>query len=297
MAQKNPLTKKNIINSHLLFGDIFDLYSINRVVNLFTTGTIARYVEQERTNNNLSNVGVDIISYIYGTNTGNTTLHLQIKKQKKDFIHLSIHLAPGWLTSGTKDNGIVHIYKDIYDTNVYKKKKYLLYAIYRLEHPPNKPGSLQFSIDHGYSTTSYPSASPNFNSDIKQYDSEVKQEMDVITNVLNKLFDEDNIDYYIGDYHKKYPIKSNEQIQFIEVDNIGQTSTQQLPPNQIKLQKPSEVNNTINNVLQNINKRTTYVKRKNPGVPMFHTRTNKTIPTFRKHNRTQKRPKPKMNKK
>jgi len=293
MAQQS-LSKQNIINSHKLLSNIYDMNSINHLIHIFNTNIISKYIEKERLNKKLNNTDVYIESSIYGTNKNNTTLQLKIIKNGEDFIHLSIHLAPGWLTAGLNDNGIVHIYKDIYNTHVSKKKKYVLYAIYRLEHPPNKSDSLQFSIDHGYSTTSYPLASSNFNSDIKQYDKEVKKEMDVITNVLNKLFDEDNIDYYIGDYHKKYPIKGNEKIQFIEVDNIEQTNTQIPPLNQIKLQKPVEVNNTINNVLHNINKRTTYVKRKNPGVPMFQTSTNKIRSRFRKHNRTQKRPKPKM---
>ncbi len=80
--------------------------------------------------------------------------------------------------------------------------------------------------------------------------------MDVITCVLNKLFDEDNIHYYIGDYHKKYPITNN---------------------NQKNTQQPFEINNKINSVLNNIDTRIQYIKRKNLGVPMFQEYSNKSI--------------------
>jgi hypothetical protein len=145
---------------------------------------------------------VQIKSYIYGTNEENTTLHLQINKDNIDFIHLTIHLAPEWLTSGENDNGIIHIYKDIYEKYVSKRKRNLIYAIYHIEHPVNKPHSLHFNITHGYSTILHKDATKDFNSAVTTYDTEIQQEMDVITNVLNKIFDEDNINYYIGDYHK-----------------------------------------------------------------------------------------------
>jgi len=210
---------------------------------------------------------VNITSFVYGTKRSDTTLHLQIKKENEDFIHLSMHMAPEWLSTGEKDNGIVHIYKDVYEKYVSKRKAYTLYAIYSLSHPPNKPNSLIFSITQGYSTSLYPSAPSSFQSAIVKYDDDVKREMDIITIVLNKLFDEDNIDYYIGDYHKKYPININ---------------------NPVKLQQLSEINNTINNVLNNINKRSQYVKRRNIGVLMIRTHNNKSKLTLYRNKHTRK---------
>ena len=77
---------------------------------LFTSGTIAKYVQEERAKQNL-NVA-NVTSSVYGTNKNNTTLYLQIKKYGKDFIHLTIHMAPNTLPSKEQHSGIVHIFKD-----------------------------------------------------------------------------------------------------------------------------------------------------------------------------------------
>lgn len=129
--------------SHVLVRDLFNIHSINRLVNLFTSGTIAKYVQEERAKRKLNDAHVT--SYVYGINDNNTTLYLQIKKHNKDFIHLTIHMAPSTLPTKDKSSGVVHIFKDIYykkradnsasDNYVTSGKKYLLYAIYHLEHP------------------------------------------------------------------------------------------------------------------------------------------------------------------
>jgi len=64
-----------------------------------------------------------------------------------------------------------------------------LYALIGLIQP--KENSLKFSIDYGYTS--------NFAND-SLHDSDIQKEMNVIIKVLNKLFDEDNKEFYIGEY-------------------------------------------------------------------------------------------------
>jgi hypothetical protein len=47
MALAKSISKKNSIDSHILLGDIFDSYSINKLVGIFNNGTIAKYVQRE----------------------------------------------------------------------------------------------------------------------------------------------------------------------------------------------------------------------------------------------------------
>jgi hypothetical protein len=63
-----------------------------------------------------------------------------------------------------------------------------------VKQPDNKPNSLEFFIADGYTT-------PNeANSNI--YDSDLQKEMKAIIIVLNNLFDEDNLEFYVGDKNK-----------------------------------------------------------------------------------------------
>ncbi len=121
MAQKCPNSKKDIINSHILLGDVLDRYSINRLVFLFKSGIITNYINEERNAHQLNNNNIHIFSEVYGINDRNTSLFLIIKKQNEDFIHLTIHLAPEWLSSGLKDKGVIHIVKDIYNKSIHRK--------------------------------------------------------------------------------------------------------------------------------------------------------------------------------
>jgi len=117
---------------------------------------------------------------------------------------------------------MIHIYKNIYKQLNKKINKKLLYALISVEQPSNKPNSLVFSIDDGYNTPSVENA--------ELYDPEIQSEMNVIITVLNRIFDEDNNDYYIGNTNTSY----------------------------INLNK-------VNAVLNNINKHTIYFTRKNYG--------------------------------
>lgn len=62
--------------------------------------------------------------------------------------------------------------------------------------------------------------------------------MNVITSVLNKLFDEDDIDHYVGDYHAIHPNSNN-------------------------IQSPTPIEPNTANIIRNINKRTNFISRKN----------------------------------
>lgn len=108
------------------------------------------------------------------------------------------------------------------------------------------------------------------------YDADIKKEMDVITTVLNRLFDEDDIDYYIGDYHKKYPHSTiNQHQQAIEVDNIPNgTHITHLP---IKMQRLVEIDNTLNDILKDMNKRPAHIRRRNMYVPAINNHPNQSV--------------------
>lgn len=155
---------------------------------------------------------------------------MSIKKNNIDFIHLSIHIAPKELKP-TK-TGLIHIYKEIYKNINTSIPKQLLYALISVQQPTDKPNSLEFSIAYGYNTIDVPNA--------HLYDPEIQQEMNVIIAVLNKIFDENNKEYYIG--NKIYPI-----------------------------------HNKANIVLKNINTRTKYTVRKNIGKTLMPELTNTTI--------------------
>jgi hypothetical protein len=202
---------------------ILNRFIINKLNILFrNNGIITNFVKEERRLQKLDETNTIVESKVYGTNVENTTFQIMIKKYGQDFIHLTIHLAPGYLGIGKKDSGIIHIVKDIYKSILLGNKKYLMYSVYMIEKVPGKPHSLHFSIKQHYSTT--------YNDEIiDKHDEEVKKEIDVITTVLNKLFNEDDKEHYIGH------------------------------PSEI------ETNKNTNNILRNMNKRTSYIKRKNVG--------------------------------
>lgn len=243
------LSKAEVIQSNKLLGHVLGVDTIHHLIELFDTGRIAEYIQQERFIHHLDPNHVEIESKLYGTNDENTSLLIIIRKHGKPFIHLSIHVAPKTLKKGNKEKGVVHIYKDIYDKFIDKSKPYLLYAIYYLqqvENEPideskNQPKSITFSIGYGYSTPIYPDAPQDYIDNVERYDDEVKQEIDVITSVLNKLFDRHNKEYYIGDSKNMY-----------------------------------EINNKLMTVLNNINKRQKHISRKNKGL-MFNQSTNQSM--------------------
>lgn len=91
---------------------------------------------------------------------------------------------------------MIHVSKNIYYNNThylllsktkFKKHKYSLITV---KTPENKPNSLVFSLNHGITT-------PGIKEEYS-HDEEIKKEIDIIITVLNRLFDEDNHEYYIG---------------------------------------------------------------------------------------------------
>lgn len=231
--------RSKIIESQKLFGKFLDADIINKLIYLFDNKTtnidkndkIITYVEDERKKQGLDASNVLVESEIYGYTRKNSTLHLQIKKNDKDFIHLTIHISPDDLPP--QYSTMIHISKDIYkERTIPSKLKRTLYALIAINQPIDKPNSLEFSIGYGYNTVDVSNA--------HIYDPEIQQEMNVIIAVLNKIFDENNKEYYIGD--KLYPI-----------------------------------HNKTNIVLKNINTRTKYTIRKNIGKTLMPELTNTTI--------------------
>lgn len=219
--------KLHTIYSQLRVGAFFDRFVINRLNAWFkNNGKIIDIVKHERRRRGLEEKNTTVESSVYGTNKENTTLQILIKKRGKDYIHLSIHIAPDYLGTGNKDAGMIHVVKNAYTPMISGKKNYYLRSIYAVEKPQDKPQSLQFSIQQRYNT-------PNIHNNINQYDDDVKQEIDVITAVLNQLFDETN-ENYIGLSTNTTPIEQN-----------------------------------TNNILRNMNTRTKYIERKNVGTYFF----------------------------
>jgi hypothetical protein len=267
------LHKRQItLQSQLLFGKFLDTNIITKLINLFNdiknynTPKIIQYVEDERRLQKLDSKHVEIKSELYKASDNDTTLHLQISKNGIDFIHLSIHLIPK--TINVDKAGLLHIFKDIYrKMGVPHNQSNRLYALIDVEQPKDKPNSLVFSIDKDYYKTNVTNIANSNTVDI-----EINKEMDAIINVLNRLFDEKNTEYYIGNK-----------------DKIAQIN----------------INNTINKVLNNINTHSILVSRKNKGTktligrntnkPNFTTNRNifnmiRTRGTTRKARRKSMRP-------
>lgn len=222
--------KNIILQSHRCFGNKLNQHIINALINLFDTKSdikIIDYINTERKIRGLNTTDISIDSFLYGENSKNPTLMILVKKNGIDFIHLTIHLCIKGLNP--KGSGIIHFFKDIYDIN--KSNKMIdrkeFYSIISVKVPENKPNTLVFSIKDDKSAPVYAKQE-----NIKQ----IKEEMDVIITVLNKLFDENNQEYYVGNYNK---------ISYI----------QPLYP----------IHNKTNTVLKNINLFTKYSTRKNRG--------------------------------
>ena len=243
-TQEQLNQRSKIIQSQKLFWKHLDKYTINNLINLFdmkdknSDDKITKYIEKERTEKGLDISNVIIKSELDGERNGEKdkekdreiTLHLRINKDDKDLLHLSIHLSPQ--SFRPQDTGVIHIVKNIYSIHhpsALSKKvlKKLKAALITVHEPIDKPNSLEFAIGDGYTTSS-----ELLNTDI--YDPILQQEMDVILTVLNRLFDEDNKEYYIGNKDKLVPIHAK-----------------------------------INAVLENMNKHNRHVTRKNRGSTML----------------------------
>jgi hypothetical protein len=223
-------SKHRIIQTHAQFCNFLDAEIVNTLVHLFESNTISKYIQDERIVQGINTSNIEISSNVTIEGTHKSSLYLNIKKNDLDYIHLSIHLCITNLNP--EKQGIVHMFKNVFnnltrDATMTKSKlrrlKPRMYALITVHQPINKPNSLEFTIENEYLTTNVPNANKN--------DTELQKEMRVVLNVLNRLFDENNTEYYIGD--KKNIIN---------------------------------IHNKTNAILENINKYTNYATRKNRGV-------------------------------
>lgn len=224
-----PLQRKVIIESHKLLWGFLDASMINKLINLFddtdksSNDKISHYIENERMTQGLDSSTIIIKSMIYGYDKSNSTLLIEIKKNNIDFLHLTIHLNPN--SFNPKHSGLIHMVKNFYTIPKYSMARKKLYVLISIKQHADKPNSLFFSIEDGYTT------------EIKNahlYDPEIQQEMNVIITVLNRLFDEDNNEFYIGHQNKIFPI-----------------------------------HNKTNTILENINNHSHIVSRKNKGSRLY----------------------------
>jgi len=214
LYSKSQLNQRHlIIQSQKLFWSFLDSTMINKLIHLFDSTSknsnvkITNYIENERKVQGLTSSDISVSSQVYGQTNSNPTLCLNILKNNNKIMHLTLHLSPRTLEA--KDNGAIHFFKNVYrikgTTKEHKSSnKEYLYSIISIIQPANKPNSLEFSIANGYTTNGIPNAS--------KYDPELQQEMNVIITVLNKMFDEDNRDFYIGNEDKLFPIHKNTNI-------------------------------------------------------------------------------------
>lgn len=147
---------------------------------------ITNYINMERAHRHLDMINNTVESNVHEHAKKNISLYLNIFKNNKRFIHLSLHLTPKELNP--KKEGMIHIYKNIYNKPKQNKSKY--YALITVNYNANKPHSLYFTINDEYKITQ------NVNAHV--YDADIQQEMDVIITVLNRIFDENNKDFYIS---------------------------------------------------------------------------------------------------
>lgn len=229
LAQRNK-----IIQSQKQLWLLLDSDIINKLVYLFDKRIISNYIIDEREIQGLDSLDIEVSSKVYGFEENNPSLHLQIKKNGKDYLHLSIHLVVSKLKA--KNTGVIHFFKNKYkNKNIYPTiSKKTLYALIAVHQPVNKPHSLEFSIADGYTTPGIQNA--------YLYEPDIQKEMDVIITVLNRLFDEDNKEYYIGDQSNLVAIQ-----------------------------------NHTNTVLEHMNKYTQHVSRLNKGTRMLPPSTNKIV--------------------
>lgn len=210
------INKNKIIKSHIHLCKYLNSNIINILIHLFDkeynnyvnkNEKVVKYIINERKIRGLEDSTITIESELYGNNNDNInnldpTLFLNVKKNNIDLVHLSIHLCIKELKS--TNSGIIHMRTNYYlKTNINKSmsKKTIrkcIYANIEVKQPIDKPNSLEFIIADGYNTPIICNAS--------KYDPGIQKEMDVIITVLNKMFDEDNKEYYIGNTNKLYPI-------------------------------------------------------------------------------------------
>jgi hypothetical protein len=240
MAVYSPdeLYKRSIVlESHKELGNYLNADIINRLIHLFDNSIvngnpkIIRYIANERNIRGLDD-SITITCSVHFSKRFGYTLILDIKKNNRSIIHLTIHLVLHQLNP--QNTGMIHFGKNIYNGKNTRSKKIKSYAIILVEPVLGKPNSLHFSIGDGYNTPHVKNANV--------YDPIIQQEMDVIITVLNRIFDENNNEFYIG--------KPRESFYNIHL--------------------------TTNSILENMNKHTNIVTRKNKGhmmLPLFYNNT------------------------
>ena len=249
------------IQSQKLFWRFLDSTIVNKLVNLFEKEShnskkshpmenIRKYIEDERNAQGLDSTGVIVGSSVYGfddKDKPNSSILLSIKKHNINFVHLTFHLTPNSFNS--KSAGLIHVVKNVLEKNdtVTNKYRYKLYAPLFIQQPTDKPNSLEFSIADKYLATDLPTA--------HLYDTELQKEMNIIITVINRLFDEDNKKFYVGNQNRLFPI-----------------------------------HNSTNTVLKNIDSQTQHVTIKNKGVRMYQ-QLNNNLPYSIKPNKIKPVPK------
>ena len=249
---QTQLNQRNtIFQSQKRFWSFLDSNMINKLVHLFDDESknsnvkISNYIENERQIQGLDMTHVTISGEVYGQKEAKPTLHLGIKKNNKDFLHLSLHLSID--TLNPKNQGPIHFLKNVYckKGNVGKK---LAYALILIRQPENKPKSLEFSIADGYSTKL---------NNAHLYDYELQQEMKVIITVLNRIFDEDNKEFYIGNENKLFSIHNKTDTVLENINRFSKSVT--LKNKGVRMYPP--LNNGQQYVIQR-NKRMPKIKSK-----------------------------------
>lgn len=225
--------RNEIIQSQKHFGNFLNANITNALIKLFDMSynngidrrKITKYIEDERKLQKLNSSNIQIESEVYGGKK-NPTLFLIIKKNKKDIVHLTIHMCPKRLSPELA--GVIHIFKDIYAEHIHENDRGKLFTLISVQ--PVKHNSLFFSIADGYDT---PVIRLKNNKTFTNYDAEIQREMNVIITTLNRMFDEDDKEYYIGNLNNIYSI-----------------------------------HNKTNDILESLNKYTTQTARKNKGTPL-----------------------------
>lgn len=207
------------MESHKIFGTSLDTNMVNKLVQLFDNKVqkhsnpnykIAKFIENERKARRLNTSDITVSSEVYGENCNNSTLFLIIRKNNIDILHLSIHLAVKSLNP--KSSGIIHISKNICKKiKISKNNKIRPYVLISVQQPIDKPHSLEFSIAEGYNTLNASNAA--------LYDPMLQQEMDVIITVLNRIFDENNKEFYIGNSYNYVQIHNNTNAVLKNINN------------------------------------------------------------------------------
>lgn len=115
---------------------------------------------------------------------------------------------------------MIHFKKNIfttkpkYSSTQKRKLGHYTYAHIKIHRPVNKPHSLFFTIEDGKTTDM---------NNANKYNAIIQEEMDVIITVLNRMFNEDNSEYYIGNYYEVHNYTVNNVIPNSEQkDNIPQ---------------------------------------------------------------------------